>query len=150
MYNVNVPAQFKAYIDNTVRVGRTFGFDRSRAGNPQWPLLADHGKRLVILTSRGDHGYDNGGRIEPMSHVEPSIRTAFGCIGITDVASVAIEYDELGDERLSASIARAEHEIDALVDRLLAERRRAVRGGTTRSTSPLTQAKVPGFPGARC
>lgn len=150
MYNFNVPAQFKAYIDNIVRVGRTFGFDRSRAGDPYWPLLTDHGKTLVILTSRGDHGYDKGGRIEAMNHVEPSIRTAFGYIGVTDVASVAIEYDEFGDERLSASIARAEHEVDALVDRLLAEQRRAVRGATTRSTSPLTQAKVPGFPGARC
>ena len=33
MYNFGPPAQFKAYIDNIVRVGRTFGFDRSRAGD---------------------------------------------------------------------------------------------------------------------
>ncbi len=26
MYNVGVPAGFKAYIDNIVRVGRTFGY----------------------------------------------------------------------------------------------------------------------------
>ncbi|WP_433933624.1 FMN-dependent NADH-azoreductase [Sorangium cellulosum] len=154
MYNFNVPAQFKAYIDNIVRVGRTFGFDRSRAGDPYWPLLTEHDKKLVILTSRGDHGYDKGGRLEAMNHVEPSVRTAFGYIGITDVESVAIEYDEFGDERLSASIARAEREVDALVDRLLAARppatRRAVRAGTARSTSPLTPAKVPGFPDTRC
>ncbi|MGK3966535.1 FMN-dependent NADH-azoreductase [Sorangium sp. So ce118] len=124
MYNFNVPAQFKAYIDNIVRVGRTFGFDRSRPGEPYWPLLAEHGKKLVILTSRGDHGYGSGGRIEAMNHVEPSIRTAFGYIGITDVESVAIEYDEFADERLRASIARAEREVDALVDRLLDGRAR--------------------------
>ncbi|WP_437735101.1 FMN-dependent NADH-azoreductase [Sorangium sp. So ce1335] len=154
MYNFNVPAQFKAYIDNIVRVGRTFGFDRSRPGDPYWPLLADHEKKLVILTSRGDHGYGKGGRIEAMNHVEPSIRTAFGYIGITDVESVAIEYDEFGDERLSASIGRAEREVDALVDRLLAARPPAtcgaVRARTARSTSPLTPAKVPGFPDPRC
>ncbi len=34
MYNFSYPAQFKAYIDNIVRVGRTFGFDRSRKGEP--------------------------------------------------------------------------------------------------------------------
>src|SRR5215217_7475116 len=45
MYNFGMPAQFKAYIDNVVRVGRTFGFDRSRTGDPYWPLLAEQGKR---------------------------------------------------------------------------------------------------------
>lgn len=34
MYNFGPPAQFKAWIDNIVRVGRTFGFDRSREGTP--------------------------------------------------------------------------------------------------------------------
>ena len=41
MYNFGPPAQFKAWIDNIVRVGRTFGFDRSREGTPYWPMLAD-------------------------------------------------------------------------------------------------------------
>src|SRR5690606_26031124 len=50
MYNFGPPAQFKAYIDNIVRVGRTFGFDRSRQGEPYWPLLAGAGKRRVILS----------------------------------------------------------------------------------------------------
>ncbi|NMO19366.1 NAD(P)H dehydrogenase [Pyxidicoccus fallax] len=131
MYNFNVPAQFKAYIDNIVRVGRTFGFDRSRAGEPYWPLLAEARKKLVILTSRGDYGYGRGDRLEHMNHVEPSIRTAFGYMGITDVESVAIEYDEFGDERLKGSIATAERQVDALVDRLLWEwsTREAVPGG---------------------
>ena len=121
MYNFNVPAQFKAYIDNIVRVGRTFGFDRARVGEPYWPLLTEAGKKLVILSSRGDFGYGPGERLESMNHVEPSIRTAFGYIGITDVESEAIEYDEFADERLKASIALAERRVDALVDRLLRE-----------------------------
>lgn len=116
MYNFNVPAQFKAYIDNIVRVGLTFGFDRSRPGEPYWPLLADQRKRLVILGSRGDYGY--GGRIQHMNHVEPSIRTAFGYIGITDVHSVAVEYDEFADERLRDSIATAEAAVDTLAAQL--------------------------------
>ncbi|MFP2912109.1 FMN-dependent NADH-azoreductase [Pyxidicoccus sp. 3LFB2] len=119
MYNFNVPAQFKAYIDNIVRVGRTFGFDRSRPGEPYWPLLAESGKQLVLLTSRGDFGYGRGERLEHMNHVEPSIRTAYGYMGITDMESVAIEYDEFADERLKTSIALAERQVDALVDRLL-------------------------------
>lgn len=118
MYNFGVPAQFKAYIDNIVRVGRTFGFDRSRAGAPYWPLLKDMGKTLVVLGSRGDYGY--GGRIAAMNHVEPHIRTAFGYIGITDVETIAIEYDEFADARLADSIREAEQAVDDLARRLAA------------------------------
>ncbi|WP_199028251.1 FMN-dependent NADH-azoreductase [Ralstonia sp. ASV6] len=120
MYNFGMPAQFKAYIDNIVRVGRTFGFDRSRAGEPYWPLLAEMNKRLVILSSRGDFGYGPGQRIAHLNHVEGGVATAFGYIGITDVASVAIEYDEFADDRLRASIASAEADVDALVARMAA------------------------------
>ena len=119
MYNFGVPSGFKAYIDNIVRVGRTFGFDRSREGEPYWPLLAGSGKRLVTLSARGDHGYGPGQRIEHMNHVEPAVRTAFGYIGITDTHHVAIEYDEYADERLQRSIAAAEAEVDGLVERLV-------------------------------
>lgn len=121
MYNFGVPAGFKAYIDNIVRVGRTFGFDRARPGAPYWPLLADMNKQLVLLGSRGDHGYGTGGRIEAMNHVEPAIRTAFGYIGIDRVHALAVEYDEFGGERLARSLREAEAEVDRLATRLAAE-----------------------------
>lgn len=120
MYNFGPPAQFKAYIDNIVRVGRTFGFDRSRGDVPYWPLLAGMDKRLVILSSRGDFGYDPAQRIAHLNHVEPSIRTAFGYIGITDVHSVAVEYDEFADARLQDSLRRADAAAEALAERLAA------------------------------
>ena len=119
MYNFGVPAGFKAWIDNIVRVGRTFGFDRQREGEPYWPLLAGMGKQLVVLGARGDHGYSPGGRIAAMNHVEPSIRTAFGYIGIERMHAVAAEYDEFGGERLARSLGEAEQAADRLVDRLV-------------------------------
>ncbi|MDX5627129.1 MULTISPECIES: NAD(P)H-dependent oxidoreductase [unclassified Brenneria] len=121
MYNFAPPAQFKAWVDNIVRVGRTFGFDRSRSGEPYWPLLANAGKRLVILSSRGDYGYDAGQRLAGCNHVEASVRTAFAYIGVTDVHGVAIEYDEFADQRLADSIQQAEAAVDGLVS-LLASR----------------------------
>jgi FMN-dependent NADH-azoreductase len=121
MYNFGMPAQFKAYIDNIVRVGRTFGFDRSRPGDPYWPMLANMGKRLVMMSARGDYGYDAGGRVAHVNHVEAGVRDVLGYLGVTQFDSVAIEYDEFGGERLAASIARAEQSVDALVDRLLDE-----------------------------
>ena len=112
MYNFGVPAQFKAYIDNIVRVGRTFGFDRSRDGEPYWPMVPAS-KQLVVLSSRGDFGY------------EPGVRTPFAYIGITQMHSIAVEYDEFADERLQTSLAKAEQSIDALVARLTAARQAA-------------------------
>ena len=70
---------------------------------------------VLILSARGDFGYGPGQRIAHMNHVEGGVATAFGYIGITDVASVAIEYDEFADDRLRASITSAESEVDALV-----------------------------------
>jgi FMN-dependent NADH-azoreductase len=116
MYNFGMPAAFKAYIDQVVRVGRTFGFDRSREGAPYWPLLDDHRRRLVILSARGDFGY--AGRLRAMNHVEDAIRTAFGYIGITEVHTVAVEYDEFGGDVLARSLAQAQADVDRLVERL--------------------------------
>jgi len=121
MYNFGMPAQMKAYIDNIVRVGRTFGFDRARAGEPYWPMLEGMGKRLVLLSARGDYGYDPGGRMAHVNHVEAGVRDVLAYLGVTDFESVAVEYDEFRDARFEASMAAAEQSVDGLVDRLLAE-----------------------------
>ena len=121
MYNFGMPSPLKAWIDNIVRVGRTFGFDRSRAGEPYWPLLADHRKRLVLLSARGDYGYGIGERLAARNHVEAGVITPLRYIGIEAVDCVAVEYDEFADERLQASIANAESAVDALVQRLVEE-----------------------------
>ena len=105
--------------DEIERLKQIYGFDD--------PFYIQYVKWIWGIISRGDFGYGKGGRIEHMNHVEPSIRTAFAYMGITDVESVAIEYDEFGGERLQGSIARAEAEVDALVDRLLAARGRLRR-----------------------
>lgn len=114
MYNFGVPAQLKAWIDNVVRVGVTFGFDRSRAGDPYWPMLPP-GKRLVILTARGDYGYDDGGRLASANLVEVGLKVPLAYLGLHHAHTVAIEYDEFADERLAASITVAETAVDALV-----------------------------------
>lgn len=126
MYNFGVPAQLKAWIDNVVRVGVTFGFDRARAGEPYWPMLPS-GKRLIILTARGDYGYDEGGRLAAMNLVEAGLRVPLAYIGLHDSDTVAIEYDEFSDERLAASITAAEAAVDRLVQRMRDERPSASR-----------------------
>jgi FMN-dependent NADH-azoreductase len=121
MYNFGMPSTLKAWIDNIVRVGLTFGFDRSRVGEPYWPLLVGQGKRVVLLSSRGDHGYEPGERLGLHNHVETAVTAPLQYIGIDGVDRIAIEYDEFNDERLHASIATAEAKVDALVEQLVFE-----------------------------
>jgi FMN-dependent NADH-azoreductase len=44
MYNFSVPSTFKAYIDQIVRIGRTFAFVPDNSANPYKPLLL--GKKM--------------------------------------------------------------------------------------------------------
>lgn len=113
MYNFGMPAQLKAYIDQVVRVGRTFAFDPSDKQQPYRPLLPP--KQMVVLTASGDAGYEPGGPLAHMNHLEPHLRTVFGFLGVSDPTVIRVGYDEFADERVRRSIERAEHDIDALV-----------------------------------
>ncbi|WP_417457768.1 FMN-dependent NADH-azoreductase [Kordiimonas sp.] len=124
MYNFGVPAQFKAYIDNIVRVGRTFGFERKGEEVDYWPMVPN-AKKLMLLSSRGDVGYDRDDMLAASNHVEPSVRTPFAYIGITDVWSTAAEYDEYGGVRLQQSLEAAEDAITSKLNALYAESRKA-------------------------
>ena len=83
-------------------------------------MLADAGKRLLIVSARGDYGYDSG-QADYANHVEASVRTAFAYIGISNVQSVAAEYDEFGGERLQQSLADAESAVARVADEWLAQ-----------------------------
>jgi FMN-dependent NADH-azoreductase len=78
MYNFSVPASFKAYIDQIVRVGQTF----ARTDSGFEGLLT--GKKATVIASSGGV-YRAGTPAASLNLQEPWIRTIFGFIGITDV-----------------------------------------------------------------
>jgi FMN-dependent NADH-azoreductase len=84
MYNFSVPAAFKAYIDQIVRVGRTFAVDESGYKG----LL--HGKKATVITSSGGV-YRAGSPAAPYNLQEPWIRSILGFIGLTDVEFVVAD-----------------------------------------------------------
>ncbi|RCS44594.1 FMN-dependent NADH-azoreductase [Bremerella cremea] len=104
-YNFGMPSGFKAYVDQIVRIGRTFAFDPQQRDSPYTSLVK--GKRMIALISRGDGGYEPGGPNEAMNHLDPHLRTVFGFIGITDIEIVAAENDEWGGPALEASLQKA-------------------------------------------
>jgi len=112
MYNFGVPSTLKAYIDNIVRAGRTFGYDPTK--KPPYIQLV-HGKRLAILTARGGAGYGPGGPMERMNFEAPYLRAIFGFIGVTDTTVIQVENSTAGDQILAASFDAAREEIRRFV-----------------------------------
>ncbi|WP_286178249.1 NAD(P)H-dependent oxidoreductase [Rhodopirellula sp. JC639] len=108
-YNFGMPSGFKAYVDQIVRVGRTFDFHPDRHDSAYTPLV--HGKRLIAVISRGDGGYGPGGRNETLNHLDPHLRTVFSFIGVTEVEIVAIENDEHGGSALADSLDSARRQL---------------------------------------
>lgn len=77
MYNFNVPAALKAWIDQICRVGMTFQYGEN---GPEGLLK---GKKAIIAIA-------SGGTIigSDLDHASPYLRFIFGFLGITDVTIV--------------------------------------------------------------
>ena len=116
MYNYGMPAALKAWIDQVIRIGRTFSFDLARGEQPIEPILT--GKILVILTSSGEGGFDIGGVHATQNHLDPAIITASRLLGVSEHHIIRIEYQEFGDDRHQRSIQAAHAAIPELVQQL--------------------------------
>lgn len=118
MYNYGMPSALKAWFDQVIRIGRTFSFDLGRGDWPLEPMMA--GKTLVVLSARGEFGFAPGGVREGSNHFDPHIATCAHYIGVARDAihTVAIEYQEFGDERHAGSRTDAEAQAIALAARL--------------------------------
>jgi FMN-dependent NADH-azoreductase len=101
IYNFNIPAVLKAWIDMTARVGLTFNY--TEAG----PVGLLDKKRAVILLASG--GTALGSEID---YATPYLRHALGFLGISDVTFIAADGLGAGaEEKISAALA-AINELD--------------------------------------
>jgi FMN-dependent NADH-azoreductase len=81
MYNFNVPAVLKAWIDHVVRLNKTFAFD----ANGLKGLAA--GKKVTVIIASGSE-YSSGSPLEAYNLQGPYFRVVLGFIGITDITIV--------------------------------------------------------------
>lgn len=117
MYNFGMPAPLKSWIDNIVRIGETFAFDRSRE-NPYVPLLAERQRRTVLLSACGSSGYGPGGFQAHMDLLTPGVASPLALLGLTDVHSVCVEHAEDPGDLLAQSVAAALARVETLVGEL--------------------------------
>ncbi|MBD2451680.1 FMN-dependent NADH-azoreductase [Nostoc sp. FACHB-152] len=105
MYNLNIPSTFKAYIDQIVRVGRTFA-----VGENGYIGLVDSSKKVLIITSRGG-AFSPGTPFAPYDYQEPYLRAILGFIGLTDVTFINAENLNSGDDARQKSLEAAKEAI---------------------------------------
>lgn len=105
MYNFNIPSTFKAYIDQIVRVGRTFVVTEQGAFQG---LVS--GKKMLIVTARGG-SFTQGSPAAPYDYQEPYLKAIFGFLGITDISLIHVENLSAGDDVRDQSLAQAQKAI---------------------------------------
>ncbi|WP_041522157.1 FMN-dependent NADH-azoreductase [Gilvimarinus agarilyticus] len=118
LYNFGLPAALKAYIDQIVRVGRTFTFDAEQE-NPYTPQLP--GTPLTVITSAGDGALLPGGELYELNCLEPNLKTLASFIGLAEPVFIRVGYEEYQDGRHLSSKARAARELADYVARLGAD-----------------------------
>jgi len=82
MYNFSVPSIFKAFIDNIVRINRTF---KMGAHGVDGLLL---NKKVVVINTRGVDF--NNGNMESMDQLRPYLKAIFAFMGITDLTFINV------------------------------------------------------------
>ena len=83
MYNFSIPSSLKAYIDQIVRIGRTFAMgDQGPQG-----LVGD--KKVFILTASGS--VYSEGPLAAYNQLAPYMSTVLGFLGMTDVTYISTE-----------------------------------------------------------
>ena len=105
VYNYNVPAALKAWIDHIVRKGMTLGADGSG--------LVTGRKATVLLASGGV--YVEGSPIRDRDIATQYLRLILKVIGITDVTVVAgggAKVVDMGEQTMDGFIASVEPEIE--------------------------------------
>ena len=92
MYNFSVPSPLKTYLDNVVRINRTFTVDHVAHS---FSGLTEGKKALIITPSAGN--FVAGTPLGSMNFCDTYLRTILGFIGINDVTVIAIP-DQFGTD----------------------------------------------------
>jgi FMN-dependent NADH-azoreductase len=108
MYNFSIPSNFKAYIDQLVRVGRTFTEE-----DGQFKGLAN-AKKALFITSRGVD-FSAGSPYEGWDAQEPALRYPFQLMGVSDIQFVHANGLDAGDEARKWELDKAQSKIQELV-----------------------------------
>jgi FMN-dependent NADH-azoreductase len=100
MINFGLPATLKTWIDHITRSGLTFQYGEA---GPQGLVT---GKKVILVLASG--AVYSSGPFQAYNHLEPTLRTNLGFLGMTDVETIWLEGLVYGDEAVAGAVARAD------------------------------------------
>lgn len=101
MYNWSIPSGLKSYIDQVMRINETWKFRSGKPDGDYQGLL--QGKKLFILSSRGDAGYEENEINAHMNFQTNYIKLIFSIMGVQDIKVVSLNNEEYGGELFAKS-----------------------------------------------
>ncbi|EIP96590.1 acyl carrier protein phosphodiesterase [Opitutaceae bacterium TAV1] len=107
IYNLSLPAALKAWIDQIVRVGRTFSM-----GSDGYKGHAKARRVTIIVASGSDFRPD--GPNGSYNFIEPYLRGVLGFIGLTDVQFIYAHSLNDGNPQREASLTEAQAAVQQL------------------------------------
>lgn len=107
MYNFSVPSSLKAYIDQIVRIGHTFGYDEEKG---LFGLVKN--KRAYIVTASG--AVFSGGALDAFNFLDPYVSALLTFLGFEDIKFFSIEGTTTDEAALARSRDMAHSAIDEL------------------------------------
>lgn len=115
-YLINVSYAIKPDHDQVVRINKTFTFDLARGDFPIEPIMS--GKKLILISSSGEFGFEIGGIREKMNYLAPHVETAGKYLGVGEFYEIKSEYQEFADARHEESLSNAYKGVEELVKQL--------------------------------
>lgn len=109
MYNFSIPAGLKAYLDQIIRVNRTFSVDDSG-----YHGLAQ-GERALFTISQGGR-YRPGTAAHAYDMQMPYLKLAFGFIGVTDVTFIKADKLAEGEQSREQSLSEAQKVLSGVAE----------------------------------
>ena len=109
MYNLSIPSTLKAYIDNVVRINRTFAFDPETYS---FQGLVTNKKALIITPSAAK--FTPGTPLGAINFCETYMRSLLNFIGVEDINIVPVPNQFMSEEIRQQEINAARTKLNDL------------------------------------
>ena len=109
MYNFSVPSALKAWIDQIVRIGKTFSYDGTNFAG----LVTV--KSAYIICTYGSSGYVNGGAFSEFNFLEPYLKGLLSFLGIGEVQFFHLQGTTADEATLATNTKNIEQAISQTI-----------------------------------
>lgn len=135
VYNFGIPARLKAFLEQVIRLGRTFEIRRENA-DPYVGLLAN--KPVLVAVAAGSELIEKNSPRAHLNFLEPHLSAVLRLVGLSDQTFVAVGGQQGDRLKLERKILEAQVQIDQWTSRVQAPPIAPHRSASTRARPGTT------------